>query len=408
MLRWFIFLAVLFALEYYTFQAFKTVLKSRSLAIGIEVASLLILFFIIFQFLSFDRSQGQTRSFMLTSGLMLLTVIPKLIFVIVLFSEDIMRFFVGLYYALSEGGRVSTHIPSRRKFVSQVALGLAAIPFGSLLYGIFFGKYDFRVIKQQVPFKDLPDAFDGFRILQISDIHSGSFDNRSKIEYAVDLINQQEFDVLVFTGDIVNSHANEMDPWIDVFASIRNPEFGKFSILGNHDYGEYVVWNSSQEKLENFAKVKDLHQKIGFDLLLNENRSITKDGSSIAMIGVEDWGYRFKKAGDLAKASQGIPNERFKVLLTHDPSHWEYQVKHDPNHYHLTLAGHTHGLQFGIEIPGVFKWSPVQYIYKQWAGLYEAAGRFIYVNRGFGFHAYPGRVGIWPEITVIELKKASR
>ena len=292
----------------------------------------------------------------------------------------------------------------RREFVAKMALGLASIPFASFLYGIWQGRYNYKVLKYQLTFEDLPDAFDGFKITQISDIHSGSFTNREKIEYGVNLINEQKSDVMLFTGDIVNNMATEMDSWIDVFKQLKAP-FGKYSILGNHDYGDYVQWEKPEDKVSNFQAVRDIHPKIGFDLLLDEHRYIEKDGQKIALIGVENWGKGFNQAGDLKKASAAVSKEDFKILMTHDPSHWEYKVKQDDFNYHLTLSGHTHGLQMGIEIPGVFRWSPSQYIYKQWAGLYSEFGRFINVNRGFGYHAFPGRVGIWPEITVIELKK---
>ena len=242
-------------------------------------------------------------------------------------------------------------------------------------------------------------------ITQISDVHSGSFDNPEKIEYAIDLVNQQQSDLVLFTGDIVNTHATEMHPWIDTFRKIHTPKFGKYSVLGNHDYGEYVDWPSQSAKEENFQAIKDLYRQIDFKLLLNENVKIKQGDEEIALIGVENWGVKFKQAGDLNKASEGVKKEDFKILMSHDPSHWDAEVQHHENHYHLTLSGHTHGLQFGIEIPGVIRWSPVQYVYKQWAGAYQNLGRYIYVNRGFGFHAYPGRVGIWPEITVIQLKK---
>ncbi len=404
MIRWFFLVALFVLIEYYSFQAFRTVFRSRWVPWGILALTTAVYIYIIYQFSQFDRSVGQNRTSLITAGLLLITLIPKLVIVLVLFIEDVYRLPAGLVHLINHR-EATDHIPSRRKFVSTVALGLAAVPLISLLYGMFKGKYDFRVIRQPVYFDDLPDEFDGFTITQISDIHSGSFDNREKIEYAVDLINQQQSDLIVFTGDIVNTHAREMYPWIETFNRIENPRHGKFSILGNHDYGEYLEWKSQQQKAANFEAIKDLHRQIGFRLLLNENVRITKGDSSIALVGVENWGHNFKKAGDLALASEGIAQTDFKVLLSHDPSHWEYEVKRHPGNFHLTLSGHTHGMQFGIEIPGVVKWSPVQYVYKQWAGLYEELGRYIYVNRGLGFHAYPGRVGIWPEITVLELKK---
>ncbi|HEX9979928.1 MAG TPA: metallophosphoesterase [Flavobacterium sp.] len=405
MIRWVIFAIVFILIEVYAFQAFRTAFRSRTIAIGYEVVSLLILAFIIYSFSQFDRTVGQNKQSLFTAGLLLLTILPKLVMVLVLFAEDLYRLPVTIVNFFSNPDTYKGHVPERRRFVSQLALGLAAIPFISLLYGIFKGKYDFRVIKQTVFYDDLPEAFDGFRITQISDVHSGSFDNPEKIQYAIDLINAQESDLILFTGDIVNTHAKEMYPWIETFKKIKKPQFGKYSVLGNHDYGEYVTWSSYTDKKANFEAIKDLHRQIDFKLLLNENLFINKGSERIALVGVENWGHNFKQAGDLGKASAGLRKEDFKVLMSHDPSHWEYEVKNHPMNFHLTLSGHTHGFQFGIEIPGVIKWSPVQYVYKQWAGLYENAGRYVYVNRGLGFHAYPGRVGIWPEITVIELKK---
>jgi predicted MPP superfamily phosphohydrolase len=342
---------------------------------------------------------------MITLGLLLLVLLPKFLMAFILFIEDIYRLFVGTSNYFSNYSKDATFFPQRRKFVSQIALGLAAIPFASLIYGMTFGKYNFKVIKQRLYFPDLPDAFDGFTITQISDVHSGSFDNPDKINYAIDLVNEQNSDMILFTGDIVNTHAKEMHPWIDTFKRIKEHKYGKFSVLGNHDYGEYVTWPSQEAKEENFKAIKDLYGKIDFKLLLNEHTFIEKGEDKIALVGVENWGNNFKKAGDINLASANLTKDDFKILMSHDPSHWEYEVKNHEKNFHLTLSGHTHGMQFGIEIPGYFKWSLVQYVYKQWAGLYENKGRYVYVNRGFGFHAYPGRVGIMPEITVIELKK---
>jgi len=344
---------------------------------------------------------------MMTMGLLLLLYVPKLLLTFILFGEDVVRFISGLFSLATKSGSDS-FLPERRRFVSQIALGVAAIPFASFLYGITIGKYNFKVIKQTLFFPDLPDAFDGTTITHISDVHSGSFDDADKIQYAIDLINEQNSDLVLFTGDIVNTLATEMDPWITTFKGIHNPKFGKFSILGNHDYGEYVDWKSQTEKQLNFEAIKDIHRKIDFKLLLNEHVTISKDNQKIAIVGVENWGRKFGERGDLNLASQGLTKDDFKIVMSHDPSHWDEKIQHDEKNYHLTLSGHTHGFQFGIEIPGWFKWSPVQYVYKQWAGLYENVGRYVYVNRGFGFHAYPGRVGIMPEITVIQLKKAEK
>lgn len=407
MFRWILFIVFVALIEIYTFQAVKTLTKIRWVQYTYLAVSLIIIIYIAYQFTQFDRSVGQTKQTMFTLGLLLITFLPKIIITVVMFGEDVIRVFDGFMKEFL-GNSNESFLPDRRKFVSQAALGLAAIPFLSLLYGMTKGKYNFKVIKQTIFFPDLPDNFDGMTITQISDIHSGSFDDHEEINHAIDMINAQKSDIILFTGDIVNTHATEMHPWIDAFKRIETPAMGKYSVLGNHDYGEYVTWPSEKDKRDNFNAIKDLHRQIDFKLLLNENIKLERDGQQITLVGVENWGEGFKQAGDLSKASVGVKPEDFKILMSHDPSHWEYEVKNNVNNYQLTLSGHTHGLQFGIEIPGIIKWSPVQYRYKQWAGLYENLGRYIYVNRGFGFHAYPGRVGIWPEITVIELKKGER
>lgn len=404
MLRWILFIVFVALVEIYTFQAIKTVTKVRWFYWVYLAISLIIIVYIVYSFTQFDRSVGQNRQTLFTLGLLLITFLPKMFIAIILLGEDIVRFFAGLMREFL-GNSNESFLPERRRFVSLAAMGVAAIPFLSLLYGMTKGKYNFQVRKKTIYFPDLPDNFDGVTITHISDIHSGSFDSHDEINHAIDLINEQKSDLILFTGDIVNTHATEMHPWIETFKRIEQPAMGKYSVLGNHDYGEYIAWPSQKDKQENFEAIKDLHRQIDFKLLLNENIKIEKDGQQIAIVGVENWGHNFKKAGDLPKASNGLSAKDFKILMTHDPSHWEYEVKDDAGNFHLTLSGHTHGLQFGIEIPGIIKWSPVQYVYKQWAGLYENLGRYIYVNRGFGFHAYPGRVGIWPEITVLELKK---
>jgi predicted MPP superfamily phosphohydrolase len=403
--RFLVFLLVLALIETYAFQAFKTILKNKTFLWVYAVLSIALLLYIVYGFTQFDRSVGQTQSSLRIMGLLLLVYVPKILITLILLGEDVFRVLIGVINHFVDNNNEATFLPSRRKFVSQMGLGLAAIPFLSLIYGIFEGKYNFKVIKQAIFFPDLPDAFDGFTITQISDVHSGSFDNPEKISYAIDLINEQKTDLILFTGDIVNTHAKEMHPWLATFNKIDKHAFGKYAVLGNHDYGEYVTWKTKEEKAENFEAIKQLYAQIGFTLLLNEHTFIEKNGQKIALVGVENWGHNFKQAGDLNKAAAGLTKKDFKILMSHDPSHWEHVVKKDDKHFHLTLSGHTHGMQFGIEIPGYFKWSLAQYVYKQWAGLYENLGRYVYVNRGFGFHAYPGRVGIMPEITVIQLKK---
>ncbi|MCK8142194.1 metallophosphoesterase [Flavobacterium sp. I-SCBP12n] len=393
--------------ELYTFQALKTLIRSRPVLIVVESLSILFLIYIVYSLMQFDRSVGQTHQTMITMALLLIVYVPKLILTLFLLGEDIFRLGAGTVNYFINYDKEAVFFESRRKFVSQIGLGIATIPFLSLIYGVTVGKYNYKVIKQRIFFPDLPEDFDGFTITQISDVHSGSFDNAEKINYAIDLVNEQNSDLILFTGDIVNTHAKEMHPWIETFNRIKKHAYGKYAVLGNHDYGEYVTWPNETAKEENFKAIKNLYGQIGFDLMLNEHTFIQKGDSKIALVGVENWGHNFKQAGDLNKAAGVLQKEDFKILMSHDPSHWDHVVQHDKKHYQLTLSGHTHGMQFGIEIPGYFKWSLAQYVYKQWAGLYEHMGRYVYVNRGFGFHAYPGRVGIMPEITVIELKRGS-
>ena len=317
-----------------------------------------------------------------------------------LLLEDITRLIKAIFRKPTNAPR----IPSRRKFVSTLGWGLAAIPFASILYSIFKGKYNYKVWKYTLYFDNLPKAFDGYRITQISDIHCGSFDNYEKIRYGVELINSQKSDVILFTGDLVNNLANEVHNWKSLFATLQAPD-GVFSIMGNHDYGDYSSWETPEAKQQNLEHLFQLQKQMGWQLLLNEYCYLERDGEKIALIGVENWGHgRFSKYGDLNKAMEGVNTEDFKILMSHDPTHWQEVVLPENKDIQLTLSGHTHGMQCGIEIPGWLKWSPSQYIYKYWGGMYEEGGKYLNVNRGFGYHAFPGRLGVWPEITVIELK----
>lgn len=400
---------MLSAIDLYAYQAVRTLSKDqvywRYLYWGISIAFIILL---IYTLINFDRSAGPTHPvFKVVMASFVLLFVPKLVISIPLLLEDITRLLVGISGRIIDSEHSGSFLPSRRRFISQVALALAAVPFAGILHGIWKGKYNYRVIKKTIFFPDLPDQFDGFTLSQISDVHSGSFDNPEKIAYGIDLINQQQSDMIVFTGDIVNNRADEMDPWKETFSRLKAP-MGKYSILGNHDYGDYVSWDSPEAKVANMEKLYQTHADIGFDLLRNENRRIEKDGASIRLVGVENWGTGgFAKHGDLDKALQDTSADDFHILLSHDPSHFDAVVKQHSKKMALTLSGHTHGMQFGIEIPGLFRWSPVKYRYPKWAGLYEEAGRYLYVNRGFGFLAFPGRVGIWPEITVIEFRKGS-
>ena len=272
------------------------------------------------------------------------------------------------------------------------------------VYGMIFGKYNYKVIRHTLYFDNLPDSFDGFKLVQISDVHAGSLNNPKAIQRGISLINAQKADLFVFTGDLVNNKAEEIKPWLSYFSQIKAP-YGQFSVLGNHDYGDYIKWDTAgDEKGKNLAQLKTYHQELGFRLLLDEHVHLNKNNEHIVLAGVENWGIGFGERGDLRKAMAGTTADEFKILLSHDPTHWEAQVKNFVPKIQLTLAGHTHGMQFGLEAFGI-KWSPVKYRYKHWAGIKTENGSVININRGFGFIGFSGRIGIWPEITVIELKK---
>lgn len=407
LLRWLFFLSFFGLLQWYAFQAIKTVGFSRPVTIGYVVIIALIFGNFMYFTVGYDRSTGWTPGISFSLGLFLSLMVFQLLLVLFLAFEDLIRLPQAIFRFFVEGGE-GGYFPSRRKFISKLALGIAAIPFASLLIGMFKGKYNYKVLHYALEFDDLPHAFDGFTLTQISDIHSGSFDNAEKVNYGIDLINQQQSDVILFTGDIVNNKADELLPWKEAFGRL-NASKGVFSVLGNHDYGDYVNWPSTAEKEANLQQLFDLQEAMGFRLLRNETHFIENDGERIALVGVENWGKGgFKKKGDLEKAVAHVEANDFKVLMSHDPSHWEAKVQPHPFTFHLTLSGHTHGMQFGIEIPGWIKWSPVKWRYKQWAGLYQEKKEWLNVNRGFGFLGYPGRVGIWPEITVITLKRSSK
>ena len=403
-MRWILFIVIYLLVDIYAFQALRTLTKSPWITWAYFLISLVVLAGLFYEISFMGSGKMMQPPKMYFFGIFLAIFIPKLIVVLFMFGEDILRFFVGLFMKVA-GSQNTPFMGSRRKFVSTIAWGIAAIPFASLIYGMVQGKYNYKVLKYTLEFEDLPDAFDGYTLTQLSDIHCGSFDDHHKVEYAVDLANRQKSDVILFTGDLVNNMADEIEKWQPTFSKLSAAD-GVYSVLGNHDYGDYMNWNSQTAKANNLQKLKNIQREMGWDLLLNENRYLERNGARIALVGVENWGdHGFIKAGDLDKACKGISTSDFKILMSHDPSHWQEKVKEDPRNFHLTLSGHTHGMQFGVEIPGLVKWSPIQYRYKNWAGIYEEFGRFINVNRGFGFLGYPGRVGIWPEITVIKLKK---
>lgn len=408
MVRIAILLIFVFLIDWYSYQAFTTLFPEQNwVKIGFWVSSISLYLFVAYGFMTFSRSSPSPNLGRLIS-LLVLSLIPKLIILVFLFGEDIVRVLSGTFQSLI-GNREGNFLANRRKFVSQAALVLSAIPFLGILHGVLIGKYRYRVVNHTLEFGDLPEEFDGFTITQISDIHSGSFNNKKKLEYGVDLVNQQASDIILFTGDLVNNQAKEMEPWIETFKKLKAP-MGIYSILGNHDYGDYVSWPSKEAKEANMLRLYEIQKELGFTLLRNESvklqkRALSGVEASIDLIGVENWGKGFGQYGDLKKAAANLSDQSFKILMSHDPSHFDEEVKNFSQFIHLTLSGHTHGMQFGIEIPGFIKWSPVSLRYPKWAGLYEELGRYLYVNRGFGFLAFPGRVGIWPEITVLKLRK---
>lgn len=346
------------------------------------------------------RSRGMGLFFKITTHAFLILFVSEITFIITLLFVDFYRISAGIYSLFL---KQHFSIPARNEFVIYIGITLFLLSTLLFLYGIIKGKYAYRVIKHTLYFKDLPAAFDRFTITQISDIHAGSFTNPKEVQKGIDLINTQQSDLFVFTGDLVNNKADEIKPYIGHFSQIK-AKYGQFSVLGNHDYGDYTKWDNDLVKSGNLQQLKKYHEELGFRLLLDEHVELIKDGEKIVLAGIENWGLGFGERGDLQKALQNTTKDEFKVLLSHDPSHWEAQVKNNPSKIHLTLSGHTHGMQFGVELFGI-KWSPVKMRYKHWAGIKEENERILNINRGFGFIGFSGRVGIWPEITVIELMK---
>ena len=353
-----------------------------------------------------DVTKWDKETFAVLRAVLMAAYFGKFLIILILAVDDLRRLFLEMYQAVS--GNTAMDI-NRSILMSQIAVYTGTIPFFMLTYGIFRNRYRYKVFKEKVKIERLPKVLEGLKIVQISDIHSGSFTRKKPVRQAIDLINQQKADLVFFTGDLVNNVAEEMQPFMDVFDKIRS-KYGVFSITGNHDYGDYVRWESMEAKQENFNNLIGTHQKLGWNLLLNENKIISINGEKVAIIGVENYSAhpRFSKYGNLTEAYKGSEEASLKLLLSHDPTHWEYETLKLFKDIAVTFSGHTHGMQFGIEIPGWFKWSPVKFVYKEWAGLYESNNQYLYVNRGLGFLGYPGRVGILPEITVMELVGGER
>jgi predicted MPP superfamily phosphohydrolase len=407
----FIFISIMLLLDTYIFQVVRSVCqnispKARTIIYAIYwgITVLAVVGFLLFIFTDPDLLPRKLRTYVFATILGLF--MAKLVGFIFFLLDDLRRLIQWtagkLFYSNTEGETSVGDGISRSAFLSWLGLAAGGGLFTTLVYG-YSNKYNYKVKNIQLAYNNLPTGFKGIKILQISDIHSGSFMDKKAVQHGVDMILQQNADIILFTGDLVNDKATEMKEYMDVFNQLKAP-MGVYSTLGNHDYGDYVSWpNGGITKAQNLENVKKIHGELGWRLLMNEHVILKRNGDEIALLGIENWSAkaRFPKHGRMDLAYPGT-EKYFKILMSHDPSHWDAQVKPDYSDIDLTLSGHTHGMQFGIEIPG-FKWSPVQYMYQEWAGLYEDAKQKLYVNRGFGFIGYPGRVGIMPEITVIEL-----
>ena len=400
-MNWILFFIFIFFIDFYSYKSIKNINNSKILKYSYFITSLFVVFYFFLEY----KIQPNGYSKSLSLGLLIAFYSPKFILVLFNLTEDVFRFLISVYNQLRKRNMV-IKLPSRRKFISKLGIGLASIPFVSLNLGMVWGKNNIKVLNYTLFFDNLPSSFDGFKLTQISDLHAGNLDNLDDLERTVKLINSQNSDVIFFTGDLVNNEADELIPWITTLSKLSAKD-GVYSILGNHDYGDYRSWPTELEKKKNFAKLKKYQKKIGFDLILNDSRFIHKGGQKLAIVGVENWSNAFRKYADLSLATKKIKSSDFKILLSHDPTHWQEKILQGEDDYPLTLSGHTHGGQFGIEIPGYLKWSPVKWRYKYWAGIYKEKNKYLNVNRGLGTTAVPGRVGIWPEISVITLKSSN-
>ena len=408
---WWIIIAFMILLDFYVFQAVKMVSQSatektrliiHSIYWGLAIIT--IIWMALLPFINLENMPRTLRStlFAIVIGLFFAKIIASTFFLFDDIRRGIQWVAGKIFYQNTEGENISEGGISRSAFLSWAGLLVGGGLFSSLIYG-FNNRYRYQLKQVSLKYPNLPNAFRGLKMVQISDIHAGSLTDKAAVMKGIEQIMEMNPDLILFTGDLVNDRASEMDSMKDIFSNLKAP-LGVFSILGNHDYGDYAQWDSLEAKKQNLDKLKVIHGEMGWRLLLNEHVVIEKNNEQIAILGVENWSNkaRFPKYGDLSKAYSGAAHHPFKILLSHDPSHWDAQVKSDYPDIDLMLAGHTHGMQFGVEIPG-FRWSPVQYVYNQWAGLYENNHQKLYVNRGLGFIGYPGRVGILPEITLIEL-----
>ncbi|HMH34450.1 MAG TPA: metallophosphoesterase [Puia sp.] len=406
-----IIMVIMLLLDFYVFQAVKLVSQGASSRIKLIIHSsywvisiTVLLTLALIPLINVDSWPKNVRNYIFATILGLL--FAKLIAAVFFLVDDIRRLLQWasglLFFRHTEGENLSGEGITRSLFLSWLGLAFGGGLFATLIYG-FGNKYNYQINRIRLAFDHLPASFRGLKIIQISDIHSGSFTDKRAVAKGVAEILKEKADIILFTGDLVNDRSVEMVDYVDLFSTLRAP-MGVFSTLGNHDYGDYATWDSDEAKLANLEHLKQIHAQMGWRLLMNEHVVLEKNNEQIALIGIENWSAkaRFPKKGKMNEAYPGAEKYPFKILMSHDPSHWDAEVRPKYGDIDLTLSGHTHGMQFGIEIPG-FKWSPVQYVYKQWAGLYEEGKQKLYVNRGYGFIGYPGRVGILPEITVIEL-----
>lgn len=409
---WWILIGFMVLLDVYVFQAVKIVASpagSKTKAFifyGYWIISILaVITLLILPYLQFDSQAKlfRTTIFAIIAGLFFAKLIAAIFFLIDDIRRGIQWIAGKLFFRNTEGETIQeSERISRSAFLSWVGMIAGGGLFGTLIYG-FGNKYRYQLKKIQLSFSNLPAGFKGMKIVHISDIHSGSFTDKKAVIKGVDKILKQKADLILFTGDLVNNKVQEMEDYMDVFDKLHAP-LGVYSTLGNHDYGDYVSWDNHGEKAENLQRLLKVHKDLGWRLLMDEHVILERNGEQIALLGVQNISGKrgFHSYGNLKKAHVGSESLPFKILMSHDPSHWDAEVRKEYTDVDLMLAGHTHGMQFGVELPG-FKWSPVQYIYKQWAGLYEEGNQKLYVNRGYGFIGYPGRVGILPEITLIEL-----
>jgi len=415
-LRTLFILVVLFIIDLYIFQGIRFLARnlapstSRIVFIGFwTVTGICFLILGTGIFIDWHHWPKPLRTY--SFAFVFVTYFSKLFLILFLLVDDIFRLFqwisnsVGKLFGVKPdiaGDAVKSGI-TRSDFILKMGFIVASIPFAALIVGMIRGKYEYQVRKVRLNLAQLPDSFKGFRIVQISDIHTGSFMDKAPLEKAVRMVNELKPDVIFFTGDLVNDLHSEVVPFMNTLAGLKATH-GVYSILGNHDYGDYYQWSSREAKSENLRRLVNAHKELGWDILLDEHRHIEKNGERISVIGVQNWSARmnFARYGNLQKALSGLDFSPVNILLSHDPSHWKAEVLGKVKEIDLTLSGHTHGFQFGVEIPG-FKWSPVQYIYKEWSDMYSENNQHLYVNRGLGFLGYPGRVGILPEITVFEL-----